>query len=533
MPDVLNPSGLSIFDFAIIFTYMLGITLIGSFYGKYVKDSGDFFLAGRALPFWAIGMSIIVSDISGNDFIMVGGVAYQYGISAANFDWMGSMPAMVVAAFIFMPYYWRANVYTIPEFLGRRYNAGVQIIHAGIWGCFMLFMLCMIFWFTASFLNTVLGWNVYVSIAVTMAVVGLYTFSGGLAAVVMTDVIQMTVMFVGGLALLALCMWEVGGWGALQEQVLAKGPEYADHFTLLRPNDANSPYPWAGIVFGLGMVMSTAYFSGHQAVVQRCFGARSEWDAKAGMLFGGFLKSMIPILVSLPGLCAIILVPTLPMVAGEAKYDMAVPEMIRTLMPSGVRGLIFSALVASFMSSADTYLSSASTIWTTDLVGRIHHRITGRYPNEKVDLYLGRGFTITFLLIGACCAPLLADQDGMYNFVQTALSLFQGPIFSILLLGIMWRRATQWGALAGLVLGVCFTYILSNTDGLFPSDDPFLFVSLWSFVFSSTVTIIVSLLTPPEPDEKIRGLVFGQVMTDGNIQRVLAERISKEEPSHG
>jgi SSS family solute:Na+ symporter len=452
-------------------------------------------------------------------------VAYQYGISAANFDWMGSMPAMLVAAFIFMPYYWRANVYTIPEFLGRRYNAGVQILHAGIWGVFMLFMLCMIFWSTAQFLNTVLGWNVYVSIALTMAVVGLYTFSGGLAAVVMTDVIQMIVMFVGGISLLALCMWEVGGWSALQEKVLALGPEYQNHFTLLQPNSADTPYPWAGIVFGLGIVMSTAYFSGHQAVVQRCFGARSEWDAKAGMLFGGFLKSMIPIMVSLPGIAAIILVPQLPIIAGEPKYDMAVPEMIRQLMPSGVRGLIFSALVASFMSSADTYLSSASTIWTTDLFGRLHQWITGKYPTEKLDLYVGRSFTVVFLLMGACLAPLLATQDSMYNFVQTALSLFQGPVFSILLLGIMWSRATQWCALAGLLLGVSFTFIISNTQGLFPSSEPFLFVSIWSFIFTSLVTVVVSLLTPREPEEKLRGLVFGQVMKDGEIQRVLSDRV--------
>src|SRR5690606_39023712 len=144
-----------------------------------------------------------------------------------------------------------------------------------------------------------------VGILVTLFAVGIYTFSGGLAAVVMTDVIQMTVMFVGGLALLFLAMWEVGGWGALQEKVLAMGPEYQDRFTmLLRNDDPNTPYPWAGIVFGLGLVMSTAYFSGHQAVVQRVFGARSEWDAKGGMLFGGFLKSFVPLMVALPGLAA-------------------------------------------------------------------------------------------------------------------------------------------------------------------------------------------------------------------------------------
>jgi SSS family solute:Na+ symporter len=511
---------LSYWDTSIIVAYMAGTAIIGTFYAKYVKSARDFFLAGRALPFWAIGMSIVVSDIGATDFIFVGGAAYTYGVSAANFDWLGSMPAMVIAAFIFMPYFWRAGVYTIPEFLGKRYNAAVQIIHAAILGIFLLTMLSVIFWATGKFLNTILGWNIYVSIALTVAVVGLYTFSGGLAAVVMTDVIQMIVMFVGGLSLLVLCMWEVGGWNTLRERVLAMGPQYQDHFTMLLPNDSNTPYPWAGIVFGLGLVMATAYFSGNQAVVQRCFGARSEWDAKGGMLFGGFLKSFIPLMVAVPGLAAIALVP------GLEKGDDAVPQMIRQLMPAGVRGLTFSALVASFMSSADTYLNSASTIWTTDLYGRFHHLLTRRQMDERHGLVVGRIFTVVFILGAAALAHAIGSRESMYNFIQTSLSMFQGPVFAILLLGIMWPRATQWGGLAGLVLGVMFTTILHNTEGLFPSDNPFLFVAWWSFVFSAVVTVLVSLATPREPEEKLRGLVFGQVMKDGSIQRVLLDRVS-------
>jgi SSS family solute:Na+ symporter len=510
--------GLDGFDLAIIVTYVLGVVFIGTYYGKYVKSATDFFLAGRALPFWAIGMSIVVSDIGASDFLFVGGAANTYGVSAANFDWLGSMPAMVFAAFIFMPYYWRAGVYTIPEFLGRRYNTAVQIIHATIWGLFMLTMLSVIFQATGNFMNVVVGWPLWVGVVITIVAVGIYTFSGGLAAVVMTDVIQLIVMFVGGLSLLVLSMWEVGGWGSLREKVLAKGPEYSDHFTMLMPNDANSPYPWAGIVFGLGLVMSTAYFSGHQAIVQRVFGARSEWDAKGGMLFGGFLKSFIPLMVALPGLAAIVIV-------GDAKGDDAVPAMIKQLMPSGVKGLTFSALVASFLSSADTYLSSASTVWTTDLYGRARELTSGKPPSEREGLIVGRIFTIVFIVIAAALVPVLNQVQSMYNFIQTALSMFQGPVFAILLLGIMWKRANWWGALFGMLSGVAFATILNNTKGLFPNDEPFLYVAWWSFVYTLVATAIVSVLTPPEPEEKIRGLVFGQVMHDGKIQRVLAQRV--------
>ena len=500
---------------------MIGVFVLGTFFGKYVKNAGDFFTAGRALPFWAVGMSVVVTDIGATDFIATSGAGYTYGISAANFDWLGSMPAMVIAAFVFVPYYWRSGVFTIPEFLGRRYNAGVQLIHASIWGVFLLIMLAVMLWLTAIMLQTILGWDPYFSVWLIVVITGAYTFSGGLTAVVMTDVVQMIVMFIGGAALLWLSLWEVGGWTALQEQILAMGPQYENHFTLLLPHDSPTPYPWTGIIFGLGLVMATGYMCGNQAVVQRTLGARSEWDAKGGMLFAGFLKAFIPLIIIIPGLTAVVLAP------GLENGDQAVPQMIRDLLPPGLKGLMFAALFAALMSSVDSYLNSAATIWTTDLYGRLRHFVTGKSIHERHALTVGRIFTVVFIVSAGFLAPTLAGQETMYNFIQTSLSMFQGPVFAILLLGILWPRATQWGGLAGLVLGVAFTTILHNTEGVFPSEDPFLFVAWWSFVFSIIVTVVVSLLTPPEPPEKIEGLVFGQVMKDGEMQRILRERVNQ------
>jgi len=507
-------------DVVIIVMYLAGVFVIGAFFSKYIKSAGDFFVAGRALPFWAIGMSVVVSDIGATDFVALAGAGYNHGIAAANFDWIGSMPAMVIAAFFFIPYYWRSGVYTIPEFLGKRYNTAVQVIHGTIWGMFLLVMLAVMLWATAILLNTVLGWSVGASIWLMVIIVGFYTMSGGLSAVVMTDVIQMIVMFIGGGALLILSMSQVGGWGALQQKVVAM-EGYEHHFTLLLPHDTTGPFPWTGIVFGLGIVMATAYMSGNQAVIQRTLGARSEWDAKGGMLFAGFLKAFIPILIVVPGLAAVVLAP------GLEKGEQAIPHLIRDLLPPGLTGLMFVALFAALMSSVDSYLNSATTIWTTDLYGRLMKGIKGSAPGARHALIVGRIFTIVFILLAGLLAPLLEGRDeAMYEFIQTALSMFQGPVFAILLLGILWRRATRWGGLAGLVLGVILTTILNFTEGLFPSEDPFLFVSWWSFVFSLVVVIVVSLLTPREPDDKIRGLVFGQVMKDGKIQRVLQERVS-------
>lgn len=513
--------GLASIDIVIIFVYLGGVFLLGSFFGRYVKNAGDFFVAGKALPFWAIGFSIVVSDIGAMDFVAVAGATHKDGIAAANFDWIGSMPAMVFAAFIFVPYFWRSGVFTIPEFLGRRYNAGVQIIHATIWACFMLTMLSLMLWVAADkLMHTVLGWDQMRTVWLMAFVTGVYTFSGGLSAVVMVDVVQLIVMFVGGIALLTLSMWEVGGWSALRTQIEAMGAGYENHFTILLPHDTTSAFPWTGIVFGLGIVLAIAYMSGNQVIVQRTLGARSEWDAKGGMLVGGFLKSFIPLMVAVPGLCAVVLLPDL------VDSDSAVPHMIRLLMPPGLRGLMFVALFAALMSSVDSTLNSSTTIFVTDILGRLRSLFFGTTFTEKQALVLGRIFTVAFIVTAALLAKTVGQAEGIYVFIQTALSLFQGPTLAILLLGIVWKRATRWGGLAGLVLGVAFCFVLNYTDGLFPSDDPFLFVAWWSFVFSMIVTVVVSLLTPPEPEEKIRGLVWDSVVTDEEMQEALRDRVS-------
>ncbi|MCX5772970.1 MAG: sodium/solute symporter [Candidatus Hydrogenedentes bacterium] len=515
--------GLHPVDIVIIGVYMAGTLLLGLYCTRYVGNAEDFFVAGKALPFWAIGFSIVVSDIGATDFVAVAGAAYRNGVSAANFDWMGSMPAMVIAAFLFVPYFWRSGVFTIPEFLGRRYNSAVQFINASIWVVFLFMMLAVMQWLTADkLMHTVLGWNTYVALWVVAAVTGIYTFSGGLTAVVFTDVVQLVVMYVGGFGLLALSLWEVGGWSALQSKILALGPEYQDHFKLLLPHNTTGPFPWTGIVFGLGLVLAVAYMSGNQVIVQRTLGARTEWDAKGGMLFGGFMKSMIPLMVALPGLCALVLVPAL----GPEDADRAVPEMIRIMLPAGLRGLMFAALFAALMSSISGALNSVATMFLTDIVGQVRKWAKKAPLSERMGLHVGRAMTAFLIISSAVFAEPIGNQDQLYVYIQTLLSFFQGPVLAILLLGIIWPRATGYGGLAGLVLGVASAFVLNYTPGLFPQKDPFLFMAWWSFVFALIVVVVVSLLTKREPAEKLRGLVWSSVVVDEEAQKALGERVS-------
>ncbi len=515
-------SHLAAIDYTIIFVYIVGMLVVGAFYTRYVHSAGDLFLAGKALPFWAVGVSIVASDIGAIDLVFGSGGAHRYGIAQANFDWIGSVPAVIVAGFIFVPYYWRSGVFTIPEFLGRRYNTAVQLIQAVIWLAFMSVNIALMLWTSAVILDPVLGWDPLPAMCVTAVLVGVYTVCGGLAAIVMTDVMQVVVMFVGTGALVVLSIWEAGGWSAVYHKALSEGGRNEDFFRLLLPHTTDTPYPWTGIVFGLGLVLSTAYFVGNQAVLQRALGARSEWDAKAGMIVAGFLKLLIPLLMFLPGLAGRALYPQLE------RSDEAVPLMVRDLMPAGLLGLMFAAFFAAIMSSIDSYLNSCTTMFISDIYGRGYRRLLGRAMSDAHALLLGRALTVVLLVAGVAIAPWIGQsKDTMYVALQTMLSLFQGPTLALLLLGILWRRATGWGGLAGLVVGVGVTGVLTILgDAVFPGGDPFLFVSLWSFLVAAAVTIVVSLFTRPEPPEKLRGLVLSQVLHDPEAQALLKARAS-------
>lgn len=494
-------------DLFIVIAYLVAIPLFGVYFRKYVKSEEDYFLAGKMLPWWVISMSIIGTNIGAYDYMGSAGGAYRFGVAQANYEWIGAIPAMVLSAMLFVPYYWKAGVYTVPEFLGKRYNMAVRIIEAILWGAFLACVLGVFFWAAGLMLNEYLGIPIEVSLLITALIVGVYTITGGLAAVAMTDVVQLLVMFIGGVALTVLGLWTVGGWSGL---VNAITPAHPDHFKLFLPLD-NPTMPWLGMIFGLAFVLSPAWWCCHQAIIQRTLGARSEWDAKAGMLFASFPKMLIPVLVVLPGLLALALNPEL----SGADMDKAFPWLIKNLLPAGLAGLVFAAFMAALISSVDSTLNSAATLWTRD----IYQRFFVKEASDKHYLNVGRILTFVFVLWAILFAPVTKKFPGIYVAMQTLLSIFQGPTFAITLLGIYWKRATQWGGLFGLIAGVgvsSFLHFIAHWN--------FLYVAWWSFAGAILMNIIVSLLTTPESTEKLEGLVYGLVMRDDETQDILSKR---------
>lgn len=496
-------------DTFIIIFYLVAILAFGLFFRKYVSTTEDYFLAGKMLPWWVISFSIIGTNIGAYDYIGAAGGAFRFGIAQANYEWLGAIPAMIVSALLVVPYFWRNAVYTVPEYLGKRYNESVRTIEAIIYGLFLVMLLGIFFWASGLMLHTYLGWPLKLSIIITAVVVGLYTVTGGLAAVALTDVVQLGVMFVGGISVAVIGFWKAGGVGPFFNKLASAHPQ---HLKLFLPLD-NPYYPWLGMIFGLGLVLSPAWWCANQSIIQRTLGARSEWDAKAGMLFAAFPKTMIPLLVILPGFFALVFASP----AEISNPDQALPWVIKNLLPPGLAGLVFVAFIAALHSSVDSTLNSASTLWTKD----IYQRYFRKKASDSHYLLVGRVLTALFVIFGVLFAPLTDKFPGIYVAMQNLLSFFQGPTLATLLLGILWWRATRWGGLFGLTGGVAVAVVMF----LFKVN--FLYVAWWSFVASALINFAISLLTPPESPGKLRGLVYHYLEIDEKTQAILKERAER------
>ena len=488
-------------DITLIILYMAGITIFGYYFSKRVKTSQDYFLAGRSLPWWIIGMSIIGTNIGSNDYVGAAGNAYKIGIAQANFEWIGAIPAMIISALIFIPFYWRAGVFSIPEYLGKRYNSAVRVISAVILSLFSVVIVGIFLWATALMLRTYLGWPVWFSILVTAAVVGFYTISGGLGAVAITDTIQLVIMFGGALAVAVIGIEKVGGIDALISKVRADHPMHLKAFL-----PSNHPdFPWPGVILGLGFVLSPAYWCANQAVLQRTMGARSEWDGKASMILAAIAKTFVPFLIVLPGFLALVMAGS-----GLEKSDQALPWVIKNILPPGLSGIMFVAFIAALQSSIDSTMNSTSVMVTRDIIGVVRKKSM----DDSVELNLGKIITFAVLIIGVILAPVTNMFKGIYIFIQQVLSLFQGPVFALIILGILYRKGTAMAGLISLVSGLIFAAIL-NLYGM-----NMLYLAFWSFIFSLLILVIVSRFTTPKTDEELINLTYFDTLKKEETENV-------------
>ncbi|MCX8109461.1 MAG: sodium/solute symporter, partial [Verrucomicrobiae bacterium] len=428
-------------DVVAVLVYLVSVVAMGIWLGRGIRTSRDFFLAGKTLPWWAVGMSLVVTDIGAKDMIGIAGDAYRYGLVMMNYDFIGCIFPVLLAAFLFMPFFWIAGVYTVPEYLGRRYNLGVRACFAVIWVLFMMATIGTIFVSAAAMFEVLLGWPFWFSVGLCVVAVGLYTTLGGLKAVVFTDVLSCLVLVSGATLICVLGLERAGGIAGLRASINALDWT-RHHFDILPPAD-HAVYPWPAVLLGLGFVLGPAYWIGNQAIVQRTLGSRSQNEARASYVFCAAIKLIFPVLLVLPGLIA------LAVFSGELgrpgdnwNGNRVLPVLLAHLLPPGVLGVVIGAFLAGVLSNLDSYVNSASTLLVTDL----YRPFVNPHATDQECLKWGRWLVAAVLVGGGLVSyPIKTRFGTVFEAFQTFLTFFQGPLLALLLLGMLTRRATQWG----------------------------------------------------------------------------------------
>jgi SSS family solute:Na+ symporter len=503
-------STLSTIDVAMVLVYLVAVAAAGLWYSRGIHTGRDLFLAGKSLPWWAVGTSLVVSDIGAKDMVGLATDGYRHGLVMANFDFLGCIFPVLIAAFLFLPFLWMAGVYTIPEYLGLRYNRWVRTAFALIWGIFMVGLVGIIFVSAGSVFSTLLGWSFWFSVGLCAVLVGLYTTFGGLKAVVATDFISCIVLIVGSALICGFGLAEVGGWGALRERI-ASYPWADHHLDLLKPAD-DPDFAWPAVVLGLGFVLGPAYWIGNQAIVQRSLGSRSQREARASYVFCAVIKLVFPILLVLPGLIAIGLFGAElgdPRAAGWDGNGILSRLVVR-LLPPGILGIVLGAFLAGVMSNLDSYVNSASTLWVND----IYKPFLRPQATDRECLHVGRGLILLFLVGGLFGAAWVDRRyPSVFEAFQSFMSIFQGPLFALLLLGMTTRFTTSGGGVVGMVSGLSVALALHTAPTWSPwvwGDSwsvSYLWVAWWSFAAAVGGIVAGSLVTPRYDDERLRGLV--------------------------
>ncbi|WP_233078982.1 sodium/sugar symporter [Rheinheimera soli] len=436
----MNLSGL---DIAIFICYVVGITALAYWVSRekagHQKNTSDYFLAGNSLPWWAIGASLIAANISAEQIIGMTGSGYKIGLAIASYEWMAALTLIVVGKY-FLPVFLQKQIYTMPQFLEQRYDHRVRKIMALFWlGVYVFVNLTAVLWLGALALNTITGVSMEWSMLFLALFSIVYSLYGGLKAVALTDVVQVVLLVFGGLMLSWIAMDLIGqGQGVLAgfERMTTELPEKFD-MILTADNPYYADLPGLSVLIGGMWIMNLSYWGFNQYIIQRALAAKNLREAQKGIAFAAFLKLLMPIIVVLPGIAAVLLVPDL------SKADQAYPSLM-TMMPEGLKGLIFAALIAAVVSSLASMCNSVATIFTMDLYAN-------KYTNKSQQHYVrvGRVVSVLALVLAMVTAkPLLGEFEQAFQYIQEFTGFFTPGIVVLFLLGMFWKKTT---ATAGLV----------------------------------------------------------------------------------
>ncbi|WP_206019911.1 sodium/sugar symporter [Pseudomaricurvus alkylphenolicus] len=437
---------LSIIDISLFLVYVAALIAIAYWVSRerdgHDKDSKDYFLAGNSLPWWAVGASLIAANISAEQIIGMSGSGYAIGLAIASYEWMAAITLIVVGKY-FLPIYFKRQIYTMPQFLEERYDARVKTTLAIFWlGVYVFVNLTSVLWLGALAVNTATGIDMLYGMIFLGAFSVAYSLYGGLKAVALTDIIQVVVLILGGVILSYICLDLIGAGRGVFSGVMTLMDQAPGKFNMILERD--HPHyvslPGISVLVGGMWVMNLSYWGFNQYIIQRTLAAKSLEEGQRGITFAAYLKLLMPIIVVLPGIAAVLLAPELD------RPDQAYPTMMQ-LMPEGVKGLVFAALVAAIVSSLGSMTNSIATIFTIDLYSSVKPGAT-----EKHYVRVGRWVSLGALVAAMICAkPLLGNFDQAFQYIQEFTGFFTPGIVALFLLGMFWKRATANAALVAAV----------------------------------------------------------------------------------
>jgi SSS family solute:Na+ symporter len=492
-------------DLVIIVGYIAAIVAYG-FYHRKAGSSEDYFLAGRNMPWYVIGISMFSANISSNSLIAITGGAYKGGIVFFNYEWMASVVLTFFCVFI-LPFYLKSQVYTMPEFFEKRYDVRSRYYFS------FITLVGNIFIDTAGtlFAGVVIAKLVYPE-ANTLLIVSLlaifaagYTIFGGLSSVMRTEMVNTVILLISAVILCFIVYSKAGGYDAIVAHANAKDPSFMH---LVQPAD-HPDMPWQGLLLGVPL-LGFYFWCNNQFIVQRALSAKNADEARKGALFAALLKIPILFLLVFPGLAALKLYPNLQeMYAGQLKNfaDGAYPTLVFDLLPAGLVGLVVAGFLAAMASAVSATLNSASTLVTMDFVQKFRPDM-----DSKGLVRAGQIATVFFMLITVAWAPQIANFESLMNYMQGVLALISPPVVAIFLLGLFWRRANADGAFAALMAGLAIAIftVASQVGSIWETWDKVHFLVKAPIILAicMAIQIVVSLATAPPPAVKTAGMTW-------------------------
>ena len=532
---------LSPLDIAVIAIYFVMVIWIGFYLKNKSNTSEEFFMAGREMTAWIAGLSFVSANLGSLELMGWAGSAYQYGILAAHWYWVGAIPAMLFLGMVMMPFYYVCKTHSVPGYLKMRFGPGSSIVSAFSFAFMTILMSGVNMFAMAEVMKVVLGWDLNFSIIVSSVAVAAYVALGGLRGAIFNEVLQFVLIWGGALLVPILGLIEAGGWNGLKAKIahnMAVGAIPSGDYTHMWRSmghfqDNPMGVHWTGIIFGLGFAISFGYWTTDFLVVQRVLAANSLRSARMAPIIGSFFKMAVPFIVILPGLLGLVVLQngdgSLMKLVGEDivkanpgaglhSYNEVLPLMLVRYCSPGLLGLGITALIAGFMSGMAGNVSAFSAVWTYD----IYQPLINKKARDEHYVAVGRWATILGVIISIGTAYLVMSAHGIMDYVQALFSFFIAPLLGAVLMGMFWKRATAaggfWGLLTGTLTSVgLFAWVKIDPSALkYVALSPYakdlaedMYRALWSLSVTFIVIFVVSLFGKPRPIAELDGLVYG------------------------